>query len=104
MLDYRFSRVLTNTHHNAIHYFVDHFTKQTNGLQLTTLLQEIPDVPSSKGKGRVSLLDLDDGLIGVLDRAIAKRATYFLAGEPGKCGRHSSMTGEMPHGFSRRLS
>jgi len=84
---------MTEVHTQAVNYFTSHFAEATHGLRLTTLMQEIPTVKSADSNEDISLLDLDVGLVGVMDRALAKRATYFVAGEPSVCGRRSSMTG-----------
>ena len=67
-----------------MHNFLDTFDDETSGMRLTTLVQEIPSVLSPETGEEIPLNDLDDGLIGVLDRAVAKRA---CATDLAACGK-----------------
>ena len=119
-----FAKVVTEQHHAAFRAFLKSFPKEAKGLRLTTFAREqktlelpadlvavlansstasTPDSSSSNSPPTPSgLEDLDAGLMGIIDKAVAMRAEVFLSGFAGVgkeaalgCAKVSSFTNQI---------
>ncbi|KAH8925683.1 hypothetical protein BT69DRAFT_1260079 [Atractiella rhizophila] len=106
-----FDKVVTPSHHLAMKALLGGFKGSLPSLTLTTFVRQsttlvFPDelmrAISPDGSG-LNLADLDPGLLGIIDKTIASKASVFLTGKPGvfspgksfdetSCAKESSFT------------
>lgn len=92
-----FAKFVTEQHHTAMRAFLRNFEKRAKGLRLTSFAKELErmELPDELKGG---LDELDPGIIGIVDKAVAMRAEIFLAGlatgdkDAGRCAKDSSFT------------
>ncbi|KAK4699251.1 hypothetical protein P7C70_g7013, partial [Phenoliferia sp. Uapishka_3] len=112
-----FAKVVTEQHHQAFRNFLKNFDRNTRGLKLTSFAKEqsrleLPeDLKRALGGGSsvdgveagpMGLEELDAGLMGIIDKAVAMRAEVFVSGFAGVgkeaslgCAKVSSFTGQI---------
>ncbi|KAG0183427.1 hypothetical protein DFQ28_003199 [Apophysomyces sp. BC1034] len=85
---------LQQEHHDAMKFVYE----QIN-VTLTTLQRPGDVIPYNELPPGWSLIPIDSmaypadsSVLGIIDKLVAIRAQWFLAGEPGKCGKASSFT------------
>lgn len=86
---------LTQDHHDAIKYVYDRLD-----VYLTTLKRENQPIPYDElPADHWNLIPVtspvrppDMSVLGIIDKLVAMRAEYFLAGKPAVCGKQSSFT------------
>ncbi|KAL8283998.1 hypothetical protein RQP46_005111 [Phenoliferia psychrophenolica] len=118
-----FAKVVTEQHHAAFRAFLKNFPKQAKGMRLTTFAREqknlvlppelaaqLANVTSPAASSSdpsavappIGLADLDAGLMGIIDKAVAMRAEVFVSGFAGVgkeaalgCAKVSSFTNQI---------
>lgn len=117
-----FAKVVTEQHHQAFRAFLKSFEKEAKGLSLTTFAREqgrvvLPDAlrealatASAEAGKPVGLGELDAGLMGIVDKAVAMRAEVFLTGFAGVgkeaalgCAKVSSFTSQIIEARQARI-
>ncbi|KAI8061115.1 hypothetical protein BC940DRAFT_310592 [Gongronella butleri] len=88
------SRNLTISHHAAMQYVYQHLQ-----VKVTHLGDPPTDIHLPANWSVIPVANdvahQDPGWLGILDKLLAMRATGFLAGAPGVCGRKSSFTNQI---------
>ncbi|KAM0747233.1 hypothetical protein T439DRAFT_350076 [Meredithblackwellia eburnea MCA 4105] len=126
-----FAKVVTEQHHAAFRTFLKEVEKKLvkgKGMKLTSYVNvegevQVPEglkealasasttSPDGVVTGPNSLAELDAGLMGIVDKAVAMRAEIFLSGFPGVgkeatngCAKVSSFTNQIIEARERRWS
>lgn len=86
---------LQEQHHDAIQYLYQHVDVTVTTLQRKN--QPVPyDELPAKNWNVITVppyaKPADPSVLGIVDKLVAMRAQYFLAGEPGVCAKSSSFT------------
>ncbi|CDH56897.1 hypothetical protein RO3G_11163 [Lichtheimia corymbifera JMRC:FSU:9682] len=86
---------LQQQHHDAIQYLYEHVDVTVTTLQRKN--QPVPyDELPAKNWNVITVppyaKPADPSVLGIVDKLVAMRAQYFLAGEPGVCAKSSSFT------------
>lgn len=117
-----FAKSITDQHHLAFKNFLRDFERQTTGLRLTTFTKEYalifaetasetPVLPATTSgvealdelpalaESTTALVELDSGLMAIIDKSVALGAEVFLTAysgsPPGVCGKSSSFTNQI---------
>lgn len=88
---------ISKSHHAAMRYLYEHahvmLTTFVSPDEVTDLpanwtLLHMPPLKNSDGE----IIEGDKGVLGIIDKMMAMQGHWFLAGQPGVCGRSSSFT------------
>jgi hypothetical protein len=88
---------ISESHHAAMRYLYEHAKvtlttfadpNEVQGLPANWTLLHMPALSTSEG----DIVQGDKGVLGIIDKMMAMRGHWFLAGQPGVCGRSSSFT------------
>ncbi|ORY91388.1 hypothetical protein BCR43DRAFT_446508 [Syncephalastrum racemosum] len=84
---------LTSDHHDAIAYVYQHLDVTVTTLQKDQIpYDELPKEHWNIIPVQPYARPPDMSVLGIVDKLVAMRAQYFLAGKPGVCGKQSSFT------------
>ncbi|KAI8369468.1 uncharacterized protein BYT42DRAFT_584570 [Radiomyces spectabilis] len=86
---------LQQEHHDAIRYLYKHVNVTLTTLDRVNQLLPYDELPRENWNiipVSPYVQPPDPSILGIVDKLVAMRAQWFLAGEPGKCGKTSSFT------------
>lgn len=88
---------ISESHHAAMRYLYEHAhvmlttfasPDDVSDLPANWTLLHMPPLRNSRGE----VVEGDKGVLGIIDKMMAMQGHWFLAGQPGVCGRSSSFT------------